>query len=116
MSARSIARCAEPILREPASCEPASRELEPASDDELATESLLALRAEGPSEASRRNVLAGLGLESCPRQPERGTSQQRAPSRERTPSRERLGLLTQGLALGLALGLLLVLLRVLTWR
>jgi hypothetical protein len=73
----------------------------PESDDELVAEGLRALRAEGPSEASRQQLLLELGLDAEPRR------------LSRSPLREPFGSISQGLALGLALGLVLVVLRVL---
>ena len=84
-----------------AASDPAGAALSPASDDELVAEGLRALRAEGPSEASRQQLLADLGLDDEPRR------------RSRVLLREPFASVTQGLALGLALGLVLVVLRVL---
>ena len=84
-----------------AATDPAGGDPTLASDDELVAEGLRALRAEGPSEASRQQLLAGLGLDDEPRR------------RSRLLLREPFASVTQGLALGLVLGLVLVVLRVL---
>jgi hypothetical protein len=70
------------------------------SEDDLVAEGLLALRDEGPSDASKRHVLEALGLGAGPRASSR--------ARVRAP----LGVVTQGLAVGFALGLVLVIFRV----
>ena len=87
--------------------EPGPRRLVDDADDELVASGLLALREDAPSEHSRRNLLAGLGLpaEAAPLPLPAVVLESRSRSSASAKS------ILRGLAVGIALGLAWALLR-----